>query len=80
MTVLDRYDLDRVCLPGMMALVQGRQARPAAGSTFKENAPVGSRAGADEPLEPVPGGGHELRSLGRVVAGELDPVPRQFLA
>jgi glycosyltransferase involved in cell wall biosynthesis len=54
MTVLDRYDLDRVCLPGMMALVQARQARPATGSTFKENAPVGSRAGADESLEPVP--------------------------
>jgi glycosyltransferase involved in cell wall biosynthesis len=28
-TALDRYDLERVCLPGMMALIQGKQARPA---------------------------------------------------
>lgn len=79
LTALDRYDLERVCLPGMMALVQGQEARVAAGSTFKQNAPVGTRAGADQSHEPIPAVGHEHTGLGSVVAGELDPVPRQFI-
>jgi len=28
-TVLDRYDLEGICLPSMMALIQGGQAQPA---------------------------------------------------
>jgi glycosyltransferase involved in cell wall biosynthesis len=79
LTVLDRYDLERTCLPGMLALVQGNEARPAAGSAFKENTPVGSRTGADEPHEPVPALDHEPSGLGSVVAGELDPVPDQLV-
>jgi hypothetical protein len=80
LTVLDRYDLERICLPGMLALVQGKAARPAAGSTFEENAPVGARAGADEPHEPVAALDHELSGLGSVVAGECDPIPDQLVS
>jgi len=28
-TVLDRFDLERICLPSMLALIQGKQAQPA---------------------------------------------------